>query len=314
MRSPGRRMPTGTSKRAGTNWLPATARRVALAHVDRHAHAQRVDGRAVRLVIAAEAARDARDEGVVQLSPHALRAAAFRRSTGTVRVSKRTLSERSRMIGLSGVVAGRQQPSDGCGGVDEPGRRAHGIADHAAERARERAGHAARAAERAPPLVAERVDDTLRLRQHASGRQRAAAGPASAPARERARPARRSSAPARRRRRASGGASAPARRGRRRGPRRRRAPTAAARGRIPAWRSARRSRARRAAPPPAGARSQRTWNLRSKCGSTSQRGGAIEYGFETTRWRRRGIVPRGALDLVLQPIAVGRAHRATRRR
>ena len=30
-------------------------------------------------------------------------------------------------------------------------------------------------------------------------------------------------------------------------------------------------------------------SLRSKCGSTSQRGGAIEYGFETTRWRRRGI-------------------------
>ena len=69
----GRRDADGTSKRAGTNWLPATAAVSRLAHVDRHAHAQRVHRRAVRLVIAAESAGDARDERVVQLSPHAPR-------------------------------------------------------------------------------------------------------------------------------------------------------------------------------------------------------------------------------------------------
>ena len=138
-----------------------------------------------------------------------------------------------------------EQPSDGCGrrrrartprptGSPTTLRSARGSVPR----------HAARAAEGAPPLVAERVDDTLRLCQHAL------------------RPAARGSGPGV----GSGSRDVldqrgghpdqpdavgervvelqrPARPGRRRGPRRRTAPTAAARDRSPAWRSARRSRA-----------------------------------------------------------------------
>ena len=49
------------------------------------------------------------------------------------------------------------------------------------------------------------------------------------------------------------------------------------------------SRTARTEPSP-GALSQRTWKARSKNGSTSKRGGAIESGFETTRCRRRWMI------------------------
>ena len=66
MRSRGSDVPTGTAKRAGANWFPATARVLPLAHADRHAHAQLSPRRAVRLVVSAQPAGHPRDERVVQ--------------------------------------------------------------------------------------------------------------------------------------------------------------------------------------------------------------------------------------------------------